>query len=183
MTLFIDPEYLKNNTFLNGSIEDGYLRPAMKIAQDKWIKPYLGDSLHDKLVSDINSSSLTGAYQTLVNTYIRPALAWWTVYEYLPNAFTKIDNSGLVQRISDDTSPSDQSDLYRLREQAKDTADYYLHVMYDYLCANTASFSEYLDNTWPERHPISYQFTRSGMTVSKGHGREVNRIPYNWIYR
>src|SRR6056297_2236287 len=166
MILFIDPEYLKNNTFLNGSVEDSYLRPAMNLAQDKWISPYLGDNLYSKLKTDVENSTLTGDYLTLVRDYIRPALAWWTVVEYIPNALNKIDNSGVVQRTSEDVQPASSVDATRLQEQARQSAHYYTEIMWRYLCHNSDLFDEYSENTNEQRHPIRFKSSYNGMTVS-----------------
>ena len=86
MVIYADSDYIKAYTYLNGSIGDDYLRVAMLTAQDKWIRPYLGDSLDSYLKAQIQAGTLSGNYQTLVNTYIKPAFAWFTVVEYLPNA-------------------------------------------------------------------------------------------------
>jgi len=182
MILFIDPEYLKNNTFLNGSVEDSYLRPAMNLAQDKWISPYLGDNLYSKLKTDVENSTLTGDYLTLVRDYIRPALAWWTVVEYMPNALNKIDNSGIVQRTSEDVQPASSADATRLQEQARQSAHYYTEIMWRYLCHNSDLFDEYSENTNEQRHPIRFKSSYNGMTVSRGHGYHVPKIPRDWIY-
>lgn len=182
MILFVDPEYLKNQTFLNGSVEDAYLRPAINVAQDKWIAPYLGDALYDKLKSDVEGSSVTGNYLILLRDYIRPALAWWTCVEYMPNALTKIDNGGLVQRQSEDVQPATRSEENQLKEQARQNAHHYTEKLYRYLCYNDELFDEYDDNVDEQRHPIRFKSTYNGMTVARGHGYERPDIPYDWIY-
>lgn len=182
MTLFISPEYLKNHTFLNNSVEDSYLRPAINIAQDKWISPYLGDNLYSRLKTDVEGDSLSGNYLILLRDYIRPALAWWTLVEYMPNALTKIDNGGLVQRTSEDVNAASQVEEGELKSQARETAKYYTEVLWRYLCHNSDLFDEYSENTDEQRHPIRFKSTYNGMTVSRGHGYEIPRIPRDWIY-
>ena len=181
-TFFINTTYLKENTFLNGSIEEGYLRPAMMVAQDLRIVPHLGDSLRDKLITDINASSVSGDYQTLLSDYIRPALAWWAVYEYLPDAATKIDNAGLVSRTSDDTSPVSSVEFNRLRQSAEDKAKHYTNRMIEYLCDNTSSFPELRDNTGHQRSPVWMRSGRGSFSISHGHNKARLKYPKDWIY-
>lgn len=171
MVIYADSDYIKAYTYLNGSIGDDYLRVAMLTAQDKWIRPYLGDSLDAYLKAQIQAGTLSGNYETLVNTYIKPAFAWFTVVEYLPNALVKIDNSGLVQRTSDDTTPATNADKARLMEQARDNGEMYRQKLVDYLCANSSLFPQFSDNVFPDNSPIHKNYSQAGMTVTRGHSR------------
>jgi len=47
--LFVNPDYLKRITNLNGSVEDAYIVPSVIIAQDKYIQQYLGTDLLNAL--------------------------------------------------------------------------------------------------------------------------------------
>lgn len=182
MVILADSDYIKAYTYLNGSIGDDYLRVAMLSAQDKWISPYLGDSLYSYLKAQIQAGTISGNYSTLLNDYIKPAFAWWTVVEYLPNAMVKIDNSGLVQRTSDDTISASRNDKEMLQAQARDNAEHYTQALVRYLCANTILFPQYSDNVYPQRTPIVSNFNQLGMTVTKGHNRAKfgrdNRFAY-----
>ena len=59
--LFVNPDYIKRITNINGSIEDAYLVPSIILSQDKYIQLYLGTDLLDKLKSAISGSGLTFA--------------------------------------------------------------------------------------------------------------------------
>jgi hypothetical protein len=183
MVILADSDYIKAYTYLNGSIGDDYLRVAMLSGQDKWISPYLGDSLYEYIKAQIQAGTVTGNYATLLNDYIKIAFAWWTVVEYLPNAMVKIDNSGLVQRSSDDTSAASRSDKEMLQTQARDNAEHYTQSLVRYLCANSTLFPEYSNNVYPQRCPITSNFKQLGMTVSHGHGRMVRDPRFNSVYR
>ena len=69
--LFVNPDYIKRITNINGSLEDAYLVPSIILAQDKYIQLYLGTDLLEKLKSDISGSSLSGDYATLMDSYVR----------------------------------------------------------------------------------------------------------------
>ena len=181
-TYFINTTYVKHNTPLNNSVEEGYLRPAIMVAQDLRIVPHLGDSLRDKLSTDIQTNSVSGAYETLLNDYIRPALAWWSVFEYLPDAMTKIDNGGLGQRLSDDVSPVSSVEYNRLRQVSEDRSEHYTNILIEYLCENTSLFPELRDNTNEQRSPVWMRSGRGALSISNGHNTSRTHIPRNWIY-
>ena len=47
--LFVNPDYMKRMTQLNGGVEDAVMVPAIILAQDKYIQQYLGTDLLEKL--------------------------------------------------------------------------------------------------------------------------------------
>ena len=77
--LFVNPDYIKRITNINGSIEDAYLIPSIILSQDKYIQLYLGTDLLEKLKSDISGAGLSGDYATLMNDYVRKSTLWWTM--------------------------------------------------------------------------------------------------------
>ena len=69
--LFVNTDYLKRLTNLNGSVEDSYIIPSVILSQDKYLQQYLGTTLLDKLKEDVKNDTLTGVYETLMDDYIR----------------------------------------------------------------------------------------------------------------
>ena len=97
--LFVNPDYMKRLTQLNGGVEDAVMVPAIILAQDKYIQQYLGTDLLEKLKSDISGSGVTGDYETLLDDYVRKATVWWSMVEMLPNLYVKLDNGGRQENI------------------------------------------------------------------------------------
>jgi hypothetical protein len=174
--LFISPNYLKRTTMLNGSVDENYISQAVLIAQDKTLQLYLGSDLYDALRTKIAGNTLAGAYQTLVETYARKALAWWTMVELLPTLHVKIDNGGLVVRSSDNTSAITPDDLHREIERCRQNANFYTAQMYKYLCHNTASLPEYSTNTQNRICAQPFVYYQSGLTFSRGSGRYARNL-------
>lgn len=169
--LFVNPDYMKRITQLNGGVEDAVMVPAIILAQDKYLQQYLGTDLLNKLKSDISMASVTGVYATLLDGYVRKATVWWTMVELLPNLYVKLDNGGLVIRVSDSTSPISQDDLHREIENARQNAQFYTSRLVEYLCANQSSFPEYTSNTSPDMLPEYQVYYQNGMTISTGSGK------------
>ena len=56
--LFISDVYIKKYTIVNGAVDPNLLYPSVYLSQDKYLAPYLGDSLFEKLKDDIANNTL-----------------------------------------------------------------------------------------------------------------------------
>ena len=164
--LFVNPDYIKRITNINGSIEDAYLVPSIILAQDKYIQLYLGTDLLEKLKSDISGSSLSGDYATLMDSYVRKSTLWWTMVELIPSLYVKMDNGSLVLRVSEDTQAISPDDLHREVERARQNAQFYSYRLYEYLSHNSGLFAEYSTNTGADMLPQPADYYQSGMSIS-----------------
>ena len=136
--LFINADYLKRFTHVNGSVEEAYIQPSVMLAQDKYIQSFLGTDLFNKLKTDIAGSSLAGDYITLMNSHVRRVTLWWTMLELVPRMHVRLDNGGLVIRVSEDSQPITKGDLNRELDLARQNAQFYTDRMIDYLCENSS---------------------------------------------
>ena len=149
--LFVNVDYLKRLTNLNGSVESGIIVPSVILAQDKYLQQYLGTDLLNHLKANI--SSLTGAYETLMDEYVRKVVCWWTMVELMPNLYVRLDNGGLMIRTADNTQAITENDLHREIENARQNAQFYTERLVSYLCNNTSTFPEYTSNVSPDMSP------------------------------
>lgn len=166
--LFVNPDYMKRLTQLNGGVEDAVMVPAIILAQDKYLQQYLGTDLLNKLKADVSAGTVSGDYATLLDSYVRKATVWWTMVELLPNLYVKLDNGGLVIRTAENTAAISEADLHREVENARQNAQFYTSRLVEYLCANQSSFPEYTSNTSPDMFPESQVYYQNGMTISYG---------------
>lgn len=164
--LFVNPDYLKRLTNLNGSVEDSYLIPSVIIVQDKILQQFLGTDLLNKLKSDVSGGTLTGNYATLMDEYVRKATAWWSMVDLIPSLYTKIDNGGLVIRAAENTSPISEDDLHREIERARQNAQFYTERLVSYLNNNSGLFAEYSSNSGSDMTPQIDTYNQNGLTVS-----------------
>jgi hypothetical protein len=163
--LFVNPDYMKRLTNLNGSIEDAYLVPSIILAQDKYVQQYLGTALFDKLKDEVEAGTLTGVYETLLDKYVRKATLWWTMVELLPSLYIKMDNGSLVIRTGDNTSTISPDDLHREIERSRQNANHYTYRLYRFLCNNTSDYPEYTTNQFEDIPPQDFEYYQSGMTI------------------
>lgn len=141
--LFISETFLKQNTQVSDNVDVKYVREAILWAQDSEIQPTLGSTLYNKIKTDIEASSLTGVYKTLVDDYIQITLKHYVTAECLQMAHFKITNKGLQIQDSEQSSPASTSSIDRLVEKEINKADWYRQRLIDYLCENSSSYPEY----------------------------------------
>ena len=153
-TLFISATRLKKDTALGGSVDDNIIMPYILLAQDMFILPVLGTDLDAKLKSDIQGGSLAGAYKTLVETYIQPALVQFSFTELAPFLRLRfVNNSVVVMGDTDTGSSATYEDIKPLMDRSKDAAEFYRQRLIDYLRNNSSSFSEYTSNSGSDLDP------------------------------
>jgi hypothetical protein len=166
--LFINEEFLKKYTQLNEAVDTNLIRPAMYLAQDKYMTLYLGTDLTNKIKSEIENGTLTGVYETLLNEYIVKPTAWWTMVELYPFLMYKHDNGNLVTRQSENTTAITKGEMDSLVEKARENAQWYTQRLVDYLCDNSTSYPEYTSNNFPDIHPLRKVNRQSTVAFSEG---------------
>ena len=158
-TLYISSTRLKKDSAIGGSVDDNLVMPYILLAQDMNILPILGTDLDAKLKSDIQGGSLTGAYKTLVETYIQPALVQFAFVSLVPYLRLRfVNNAVVVMGATDQSSSASYEDLEPLMNTATDAAEFYRQRCIDYLRNNTSSFSEYSSNTGADLDPTTRNY-------------------------
>ena len=158
-TFYISAPRLKKDTALGGSVDDNLIMPYILLAQDMNILPILGTDLDAKLKTEIQADTLAGAYKTLVETYIQPALvqfAFSTLAPYLRLRFS--NNSVVVMGATEQSSSATYDDIKPLMDTATDAAEFYRQRCIDYLRNNTSSFAEYSSNTGADLDPTQRNY-------------------------
>ena len=162
--LFISENKIKDSTAIGGNVDNEFLLPYIKVAQKKYIETKLGTDLFVKLQNDITAGSLSGAYKTLVEEYISESLVHWSFYEALPFLRYKVMNNNVVQKNAENSTPLTREEAQDLREEIRNTAEFYTERLIDYIKHNTASYPEYNTNTGSDVNPDRNAFY-SGMNL------------------
>jgi hypothetical protein len=157
-TLFISTDRIKKDTALGGSVDDNLLLPYILMAQDRYILPVLGTDLNDKLISDIQGSSLSGAYLTLLQTYIQPSLVQYSFATVLPFLRLRMVNNSVVTMNSEQGSSVSHEELKPLINASIEQAEFYRERLIDYIRNNTSSLPEYQTNTGSDLTPTSENY-------------------------
>lgn len=141
-------------TAMNGNVDTDKFIQYVKIAQDKHIENYLGTDLLNKIQADIIANTLTGDYLTLVNDYVKPALLHFTMVEFLPYSNYTIANKGVFKHTSENADGVTKEEIDYLLEKERDTAEYYINRLVEYLTYQAPSkFTEYYTNVNEDIYP------------------------------
>ena len=158
-TLYISATRLKKDTAIGGSVQDDLIMPYILLAQDMNILPILGTDLDAKLKSEIQGGTLAGAYKTLVETYIQPALVQFSFVSLAPYLRLRfVNNAVVVMGATDQSSSASYEDLEPLMNTATDAAEFYRQRCIDYLRNNSSSFTEYTSNTGADLDPTTRNY-------------------------
>ena len=141
--LFISEEKLKDSTAINLNVDVDLLLPYVRQAQKLYVETKLGTDLTDKLKAEITAGTLAGAYKTLVDDYIGDMLPNWAFYHAVPFLRFKIENGNIYSKTSETGTSLSTEEAQHLREEVRNTAEYYTERMIDYVTNNTSSFPEY----------------------------------------
>jgi hypothetical protein len=184
--LLISENYIKKYTTVNGSVDPNILYANVYLAQDKWILPFLGTDLMNKIKADVAAGTITGNYQVLLEDYVQKALLWWLMVEVTPSLCYRMDNGTLVQRQAEDTVAISDAVMKDMMDRARQNAEHYTKMLVDYLCHNSSLFPEYTSNTFPDVSPRTdvtntwnYMFSHGNTATSHTpwYQNIINRIP------
>ena len=151
--LFISEAKLKDSTAINLNVDVELLLPYVRQAQKLYVETKLGTDLTDKLKDEITAGTLAGAYKTLVDDYIGDMLPNWAFYHAIPFLRFKIENGNIYSKTSETGNALSTEEAQHLREEVRNTAEYYTERLIEYVTNNISSFPEYNTNSGADVNP------------------------------
>jgi len=155
--LFITLQDLKRKSIISGNVDGDKLIQFVEVAQDTHIQNYLGGKLYDKLQDLIISGDIdlvgNAKYKTLLDTYIKPMLVWYTQAAYLPFAAFQISNGGVFKHRSENSDVASSEDIKDMTNRVNQTADFYTRRFQDFMGYNSQDYPEYNQSTNGEMYP------------------------------
>ena len=151
--LFISEQKLKDSTAVNLNVDVDILLPFIRQAQKLYCETKLGTDLTDKLKAEITAGTLAGAYKTLVDDYIGDMLPNMALYHAIPFLRFKVENGNIYSKTSETGTALSTEEAQHLREEVKNTGEYYMERMIEYVTNNTSDFPEYSTNTGADVTP------------------------------
>ena len=74
--LFISETYLKDSSYIDENVDIKLIRNSILETQDMRILPILGTALYEQLKTQIQANTKTTLNNTLLDTYVKPALKY-----------------------------------------------------------------------------------------------------------
>ena len=155
--LFISEAKLKDSTAINLNVDNEIILPYLRQSQKLYVETKLGTDLNNKLKNLIIAGTVgdvgNEAYKTLLDEYIGDMLPNWALYHCIPFLRFKVENGNIYSKTSETGQALSTEESQHLREEIRNTAEYYTERMIDYICNNTSSFPEYSTNTGADVDP------------------------------
>ena len=168
--LFISEEKLKDSTAINLNVDVDLLLPFIRQAQKLYVETKLGTDLTQKLKDLIIAGTLGNAgneaYKSLVDDYIGDMLPNMALYHAIPYLRFKVENGNIYSKTSETGTALSTEEAQHLREEVKNTGEYYIERMIDFVRNNLSDFPEYSTNTGADVNPDSNAYY-AGMNLER----------------
>ena len=155
--LFITVIDLKRKSIIDGNLDADKVIQFIEVAQDTHIQNYLGTDLYNKIQQLITDNEINlgpnAAYKTLLTTYIKPMLIWFTQSNYLPFAMYQVSNGGVFKHRSENADSVTQEEIAMLTNKVSETAEFYTRRFIDYMTYNQTLYPEYNSNSNEDMYP------------------------------
>lgn len=177
--LFISETYLKDSSYIDENVDIKLIRNSILETQDMRILPILGTALYEQLKTQIQANTKTTLNNTLLDTYVKPALKYWVLLDSALILTFKVMNKSIVKRTAENTETIQTSDLDRLMDHFKIRAEMYSERITKYLIANNASYPLFyqpgnsVDTVYPKFNNYT-QGLNLGSTVNT-YGLEIDK--------
>jgi len=155
--LLISEQKLKESTAIAQNLDTEILLPYVRQAQKLYVESKLGTKLTDKLKDLVKNGTLGNVgnenYKTLVDDYIGDMLPNWAFYHAVPFLRFKVENGNIYSKTSETGNSLTTEESQHLREEIRNTSEYYTERMIDYVRQNISFFPEYNTNTGADVDP------------------------------
>jgi len=146
-TFILSEAKFREFTDVNDSLDTALIKNAIREAQDIHLQRIIGTKLYNKILSDIDSSSLTGDYQTLVDDYIQDFLLYAAYYETLEAIYIRPRNNGLLTPTGGENSIEVDRSLFNVKRQSvENKMEFYAEKLSQYISENENTFPELSQN-------------------------------------
>jgi len=148
--LFIQENYFKKLTGVDGNVDFKKLESTIIMVQDIYIQAILGTPLYEDIKTKIIADPTMATYpneKALIDNYIAKCLAWYIKAEASYSFKFAYQNKGIQVKNSTNSNAADTNDVQLLKDEWTLKAKAYGTLLKDYLIANTTTFTKYLEYT------------------------------------
>jgi len=130
--------------FTNKSTDTALIKDSfIEIAQEKHIRAVLGDDMYEEIVEQKNDDSLTEANKLLLETYLQPALAFYTKLEVIMDMNINTTSQGLMINETEFSRAANSGERADLKSTAQSHADTLRNKMLKFLEDNIDDYDSY----------------------------------------
>lgn len=131
--------------YVESNYDHEQLRELIWDVQELYLPSVLGTALYEELKTQVRTNALTSANQTLLYTYIQPAMKWKVMGEGAPIFTYKFRNKGIVTQSSDNATPATMGDIQWIVTYCEQRYQMYAQRITNYLIENDATYPLFTD--------------------------------------
>lgn len=172
MNTIINEKWLKEYSPIPLNYQMKEISNYVKLAEDLYVKPLLGDDLYNEILDQVNEDNLTDLNSTLLVEAIYPMEGYAVAYEALPIMWAHISEVGITKGKSENSDSIDLKDMTYVESHIKRQLDVRQRIAYGWLYGHRELFP-----SW-KHDECECNSTNSGSTNSKLYGlpRERNEM-------
>jgi len=158
MTLYIDTQYLTENTNISQNVDVDTLMPNLVKAQDIYITKFLGVEIDSYLKNAIDTNTLTLIDSELL-VLIQKAHAEYAAYCSYVDILFRWMNKGALSGTSNNGSIISRNDMIFVRDITLEQATFYLNEIKIFLDSHTTEYPSWdkcSDKKIPNKFPIIF---------------------------
>lgn len=141
-----DTNFKSHYSGVNTSMAWAELEPAIRQATDRFVLDFVGSELYDDLADKFQNDTALTAAQARALQLLQDAIAFYSIYQILPEKNSVIASMGVVQNTPDGGSqPVNQWGWKAKRWNALENADTFLDRLLNYLEAQVTASVAYFD--------------------------------------
>lgn len=135
----ITEQEVKDMTSLGDNVDSKKMRHWIQVAQDRYIKPAIGETCYNALLDSVENDNPTALETILLDGDNRSfvgakiALAHWVVFLAFPDLWLNIGNSTIQKKSGENFESATTEEFGIKRDSVEDAAVYYTNYLIDYI--------------------------------------------------
>lgn len=160
--------YLKKEVDIPQNIPDDELDHKIYRAQER-LRMLMGDEFYQDFLTNYKNSTFSAAYNALYNPFVRQFIAWQANQYWTLEANFKPTRSGFRIHSEENSVAANEEQLSILLKDRKQQAEYYTHLLVDFLNGNSTSYPLYRKNCGNKLTGNSFHISA---VKNKSHGHD-----------
>lgn len=141
--LLTSENYLRDNLPISRNIDFKIIRPNVIAAQETYTQDILGSDFYEYILLAYSGQTLNPSEETLVQTYIKPHVAYRSLSMTLPFLQNQIVNKGAQKQREDYSDATSFEEFRFLLHNVDNRAEFYEKRLVKYLCENSELFPQF----------------------------------------
>jgi len=146
ITLLVSEQYLRDNLPISRNLDTKDVTPNVQAAQELYLQDILGSNFYQYIMNAFSAQTLNNDEVTLVQDYIKPAVAYRALQMALPFLQYNIKNKGAMRQTTEFGDSADFTQLRFILNEVNNRAEFYEKRLVTYLSQYNNLYPQYINN-------------------------------------